>query len=264
MVGAYVAFDSQLALAQAADSVADVLMAGALGWAIQLSRKPPDDDHPFGHQGAQPIAALLVAMFAGVLAAEVLREAITTLLDNRTATVTPTLVAALGGKALIKAVFMWLALRNLRRRRTPALLAFYVDARNDTLVGTVSVVGLALSETVGMPTLDAWLAIPVGLWVAWSGLSLGMENASLLMGATPHSSRVERLRQRAEAIPGVVTVASLQARHHGLEIHLWLEVRVDPELTVREAHDVGEAVERQLLAVQDVCRADVHVDAADL
>jgi cation diffusion facilitator family transporter len=263
LAGAYVAFHSQLALAQAADSCADVLTACALVWAIQLSRQPPDDDHPFGHQGAQPIAALVVAVLACVLSVEVLREAITTLLSGETATVTPTLLAALAGKAVIKAVFVVLAMRALHKQRTSALTAFYVDARNDVLVGATSVLGLALSKTIAVPTLDAWLAIPVALWVAWSGVSLGLENARLLMGAMPPSARIDVLRELAGAMPGVHHVAALQARHHGDEIHLWIEIRVDPKLTVREAHDIGKAVEDRLVEEQDVCRADVHVDAVE-
>ena len=44
--------------------------------------------------------------------------------------------------------------------------------------------------------------------------------------------------------------------------HVWVEIRVDPQLTVGQAHDLGEAVERRLLAREGVCDAVVHVDAA--
>lgn len=259
---AFVTYDSQLALAQAADSLADFLTAGALVWAITISRRPADEDHPFGHQVAQPIAALVVAVFAGVLAAEVMREAITALVTGDVAVVTPTLLAAIGSKAVVKLGFVAVARRALRQRRSPALVAFYVDARNDVLVGTGSVVGLALAKPLGVPALDAWLAIPIALWVAWSGVTLGLENANLLMGSAPDPTRLQTLEVVATRTPGVRRVASLKARHHGEDIHLWLEIHVDPQLTIRQAHDIGEAVEHRLLEELDVCRADVHVDAA--
>jgi cation diffusion facilitator family transporter len=264
LVGLSVAFalyDSRLALAQAADSLADALSAVALMWAIRVSHRPPDEDHPFGHQGAQPIAALIVAVLAGVLAAEVLREAITALLHDARPDVSIALLSVLGAKVAIKGALMALTKRALRQRRAPALVAFYVDARNDVAIGTASVVGLAASKYLGLPILDAVLAIPVGLWVAWSGLALGLENADLLMGTRPVHDRLDELRRIAGAVPGVLAVADLQARHHGLDIHLWVEIHVDADLTVREAHDIGEAVERLLEAEEDVCRADAHVDA---
>lgn len=258
---AHVAFGSELALAQAADSLADVLTASALIWAIRLSQRPPDRDHPFGHQSAQPIAALVISVLTGVLAAEVLREAIGAILAGSAPTVTTSLLAVLSAKAALKAVFAGLAL-SASRRRAPALYAFFIDARNDVILGVTSVVGLGLSTWLGIPTLDAWLAIPVAGWIAWSGVSLGRENASLLMGAMPTADRIDTIRSLARSTPGVRRVASVQARHHGNEIHVWLEIRVDPELTVREGHDIGEAVERRLLAEEDIYRADVHIDAA--
>lgn len=255
---AYLTFGSELALAQAADSLADVLTASALIWAIRLSERPPDRDHPFGHQSAQPIAALVVSVLTGVLAAEVLREAIGAIVARETPQVTVTLLAVLGSKAALKAVFAGLA---LRRRRAPALYAFFIDARNDVVLGVTSVVGLGLSRWLDAPTLDAWLAIPVAGWIAWSGVSLGRENASLLMGAMPSADRIQVVRSLAAATPGVRSVASVQARHHGNEIHVWLEIHVDPELTVRQGHDIGEDVERRLLLEEDIYRADVHIDA---
>ncbi len=260
--GAYLAFNSELALAQAADSVADVLTAGALLWAVRLSQEPADENHPFGHQGAQPLAALVVAVLAGVLAAQVLREAVTALTTDHQPTVTWPLLSALGAKVALKTALASIAWSLLRRRPSAALHAFLVDARNDVLIGATSVMGLLCSVWFGMPSLDAWLAVPVSLWIGWSGITLGLENANLLMGVMPEASRVDALRAIASASDGVVRVHSLKARHHGNEIHLWLEIRVDPELTVRAAHDVGEAVEQRLLLERDVCHVDVHVDAA--
>ena len=74
--GAHVVFASQLALAQAADSLLDVLTAAALAWAVRVASRPPDPGHPAGHHRAEPLAALLTAVVAGGLALEVVREAV--------------------------------------------------------------------------------------------------------------------------------------------------------------------------------------------
>ena len=56
-------------------------------------------------------------------------------------------------------------------------------------------------------------------------------------------------------------VEDFKARYDGSELHMWLEIRVSPDLTLRDAHDIGEGVERRLLQEADVCGATVHVDA---
>ena len=173
------------------------------------------------------------------------------------------LFVALGSKVLIKSGVVLLSRSSQRRQRSPALGALLVDARNDAIVGTTSIVGLLLSTWLEVPSLDAWLAIPVAVYIGWSAVDLGLENANLLMGVSPDDGRCDELAALAGEIEGA-RVESIQARHHGQDLDVWLEVRVDPNASVREAHDIGEAVERRLREEPDVCRAVVHVDADDL
>lgn len=258
---AFLEYQSELALAMAADSVSDVLTASAMLWALRVSRRPRDSGHPFGHQGAQPVAALVVAVLAGILALEVFHDALQSLLTGERATFGWPLLLAVGAKVLAKGVVALVALRP-RARPSSVLRAVGVDARNDLLVGLVALAGLLGAEFGGVPSLDAWLALPVALWIGASGVLLGWENIQLLMGAAAPEERVAELARLAAKVPGVVRVADTKARYHGNDIHVWIEIRVDPSLTVAEGHDLGEAVERRLEAEDDVCEVVAHVDAA--
>lgn len=256
----YVAGHSQIALAQAADSAQDVVAAFGLLWALRVSAKPPDESHPFGHQGAQPVAALVVAVFAALLGFEVLGKAISALVNGDHANLGWPVVATLCVKVVAKGILVTLALRQHRKRSSSALHAFAVDARNDVLVGVASIAGVIAVRFADVPSLDAWLAIPVALWIGYSGFMLGLESTRLLMGAAPASCRQEQLRAVAENVPGVTAISGLRARFQGDDVHVWVEVRVDPEISVRAAHDIGEAVEKALQGEPDVCDAYAHVD----
>ena len=107
-----------------------------------------------------------------------------------------------------------------------------------------------------------WLAIPVALWIGAAGIALARENIGLLMGEAPSAERQAELLELAQGIPGVLAAHSLRARYQGTEIEIWVQVAVDEGLTVRAAHDIGEAVQRQLEAEPDVCHAVAHVDVA--
>jgi len=256
---AYVLYDSRLALAQAADSFSDVFTAVALLVSMRVAAQPPDDDHPFGHQRAEPIAALMAAVIAGVLAVEVLRDAAAALLSGARPTLDVPLLAVFVAKVLFKGAVAFAAARRRRDQPSPALHALQVDARNDVLVGLIAVGGW-FAARYGWPSLDAWLAIPVALWVGWAGFDLARENIALLMGQAPPPERIEALRAIAAGTEGVLSTHQLRARHHGLELDVHVNVVVDPTLTVREAHDIGERVEARLLAEEDVCHAVAHVD----
>ncbi len=258
----YALFQSEIALAQAADSLADTLMAVALLWTLRLSQKPADAGHPFGHHSAQPIAALVVAVFACVLGVEVARSALGVLIGDAAVRLEWAAVSFLLLKVGIKSALAYAATRGAKIASGTALKAFYVDARNDVAVGVVSIAGFAAAKWFSMPTLDAWMALPVAAWVAYSGADLAFESATVLMGAAAPEARVRELSSLAAAVPGVDRVEQIKARCVGEHLHVWLEVHVDAQLTVRRAHDIGEAAEHVLLAEHDVCEAVVHVDAA--
>jgi ferrous-iron efflux pump FieF len=259
---AWLATGSALALAQAADSLSDSLTGLGLLWALRLSRKPPDDEHHYGHQGAQPIAALVVAMLVAALALEVALQAVEALRSGASPSLGWPVAAALGSKVAIKLVFVRLASDPALLRHNVAVRAFRVDAMSDVVVGTASLVGLAGAHAFGMLSLDAWLALPVVAWIGISGFRLARESIDLLMGTAPPRAWQDDLQAAVAAMPGVQGVANLRARSFGDGTHVWVEIHVDPELTVGRAHDLGEAVERRLLEREGICDAVVHVDAA--
>lgn len=258
----YVATDSKLVLAQAADSVADALTGLGLWWALRVSRRPPDADHPYGHHGAQPIAALVVAMLVGALALEVLLTSVSALRTGQPAVLAWPVAAGIGGKVVIKAVFVRLASQPRLLQTNATLRAFRVDARSDVIVGVASLVGFAAARYGGWPMLDAWLALPVGVWIGVSGVLLARESIDLLMGTAPPVAWQEALTQELLQQPQVRAVGEIKARSFGDRTHVWVDIRVDPHLTVGEGHDIGEAVEAYLQRREGISDAVVHVDAA--
>jgi cation diffusion facilitator family transporter len=259
LAAVYLVSDSNLALSQAADSFSDVFTAIALLVSMRVAAQPPDEEHPIGHQRAEPVAALLAAMMAGVLSFEVLRGAVVDLVGGYEPDLTYSLLWVFLTKVAIKTGVAVYASRVNREARSPALGALVVDARNDVAVGLVGVVGF-FAARAGNATLDAWLAIPVALWVGFAGFTLARENIGFLMGEAPENERRRELEKIAAAVDGVESVHGLVARHHGAELDVLIHAVVNPGLPLRAAHDIGHRVEARLLEEQDVCHAVVHVD----
>ena len=112
---------SRLVLAQGADSLMDVAAVAVLAVSAQVARRPRDEDHPFGHGRAEPIGALLVAAFAGVLAFEVGRSAIAALLGHDDASIDASVAGVLALKLGVKTLFVVVLARRARASRSPAL-----------------------------------------------------------------------------------------------------------------------------------------------
>jgi cation diffusion facilitator family transporter len=254
---AHLASGSELALAHAADSGFDTVTALVLAWAVRVASAPRDAEHPFGHSRAEPLAALFVAFLAGALAFEVGRDAVSALLGEHDVQPSGALwiVAA-------KAAFKLGVLAFASRGTGPALHALKVDARNDVLTSVVAGLGI-WGATLGRPDLDAWLALPLAAWIAWSGFELAADNVRRLMGESPPQERIGELERAASEIEGVRGVHELRAHYLGTRLQIHVHVVVDEEITVKAAHDIGELVRERLEGFEDVAECSVHIDVED-
>ncbi|MBL8678874.1 MAG: cation transporter [Myxococcales bacterium] len=246
---------SQLALAQAADSLSDSLGGIALIFALRASARAADDDHPHGHSSAEPIGALVVAILVGTVSIEVLRSALTT--DARPS-LDAWLLGAFAAKIAFKTTIATIATRALKAQQNPAIDALRADALSDVLVCSLSVAG-ALLARVGWARLDSLLAVAVAIYIAVSAVRLARENVALLMGSSAPIDRRDALREIAMKTQGVVAIDKLVATFFGSALHVHVELVVDRGLSLVEAHEIGHAVERALLEESDVARAVVHV-----
>lgn len=248
-------FHSDLALAQSADSLLDFAAAFLLAWVVHIAQTPGDARHPMGHARAEPLGALAVAALAGILALEVGTSAFRSLLGTTEVVLAWELLWLFSFKAGFKAIIFRLA----RGRSGPALSALALDARNDVIVCLVAIAGY-FGARAGYTKLDALLAIPAAAWIGWSGVGLARENVDLLMGVAPPEERQRELIRLAAGVPGVVEAHDLIAQSTGTAYSIHIHISVDERLTVRQGHDLGEAVRHRLLSESDVSHCSVHVD----
>lgn len=258
LFGVHLVWDSDLALAQAADSTSDVLTGTLLAWAARQAEAPADDDHPLGHTRAEPIAALVVAVLAGLLAAAVLRAAFESIVTGAAPRLEWPVAAVFLGKVVFKLGIAGAARRSLRERPSPVIDALRVDAQNDAVVGTVALIGFGLARAQ-LPAVDPVLAILVAIYVGVSSVRLARTSVSLLLGTSAPAERVSALRAVAAGTEGVLGVSRLVAITHGAALHVEAEVEVNGALRVDEAHRIAHAVEARLRAEADVAHAMVHV-----
>lgn len=259
LIAAYFRTGSMLALTQAADSIVDVLTSSALLVSLYVSARPADHNHPRGHHRAEPIAALVAAVLAGILAMEVLRAAIEALLEGAKPNLHAYVAAAFAMKLVGKLGIVIAARRLDKAAHSPALRALAMDARNDVLVCSVAIVGFVAAR-YKWPAWDAWLAIPMAAWIGWSGVTLALENIRLLMGEAAPAERQADLRVLVENTPQVRQSHGWRVRYEGVGLDVHVSILLDEALSLRAAHDIGEEVERRLLAQPDVVSATVHID----
>jgi len=252
--------DSLTIFSETLNSLSDVVASVVIVLCVRWAWKRPDANHPFGHRRAEPIAGLLVAIFAGILGFEVCKTAVTDLWEGvRPERIGPFPIIALWITVTLKIVMAVYFQRLGRRLNSPALRATAVDCRNDVLVSLQGLIAVWVAN-YRVPVLDTVAALLVGGYILYSAYRIGIENIDYLMGRAPDPERLERIRGAAAVVPGVEAVVDVKAHYVGTMIHVELIALVDGTLTTHESHEVSEAVQDAVESLATINRAFVHIE----
>ena len=246
------------------ESAADIFASGFVLLGLTLAARPADEDHPYGHGRAETLTGLLIGMGLSVGGALIAVFSLLHLGAPREALrafVIWPLVVSLFAKATLASY----KFRAGRKLESDALTA---DAWNDAMDGVSASValiaaGLTLSNPSRFLDADRWGGFIVGIIVILSGARVAWETAQQLMDTMPDESRMRQIRAAAATVPGVRGVEKCFARKTGLRYHVDLHLEVDPEMTVRQSHDIAHQARLRILETLDwVADVLVHVEPA--
>lgn len=242
-------------LSDALNSFLDVISYSIVYIGMRVHAQEADENHPFGHRRAEPLAGLVIAVLAVILALAIGRDAFFHLRDPHDPAYSGWTVAVLAAAALAKATVAALYHRAWWRSGSPAMRASFVDSRNDVLATGLALGGFALGGA-----LDAAAGLLIGAWILFSGGRLGAENLRYLMGHAPDERVLRAIRRAALRVSGVRGLNDLRAHYVGDRIHVEIHIEVDGYMKNRDAHDIGVAVKRAIEELHPVEKAFVHID----
>lgn len=247
-------------VADAAESLLDILTS-ALVWAgFRVAAQPPDRDHPYGHGKAEPLAALLVAVFVFAMAGFVGWHAVQEIRTPHQAPAWWTLLV-LAGVVVLK---LWFS-RRLRRTGeavgSTALGAEALHHWSDALTSAAAFVGIAVAlwGGPGWETADDWAALFACGVIAFNGAGMASKSLTDIMDTAVPQAFEDEVRAIARAVPGVLALDKVRVRKSGLSHLVDIQVRVDGEIPVRAGHDIAHAVKDALLASVPHAISDVTV-----
>jgi len=249
-------------IADAVNSLGDVVSTIVVLVAVRVAQRPPDPEHPYGHTRAEGIAATNIALLIIISALLVGWEAAQRFSVRHPIPPVWTLWIA-GANVVIKEALYQYKTRVGRRTGSAAIIANAWDHRSDALCALAVLIGLAVIRVGGDAYLwaDEVASLAVVAAILWSGIRLFRNSASDLMDVQAGDDFVHAIRQRAAQEPGVEDVETLWVRKSGLEYFADIHIEVKPSLTVADGHEIGHRVKDRLLVEFPMLR-DVLVHLA--
>lgn len=246
-------------ISDALNSLNDIAASVATFICVRISDKQADEGHPFGHSRAEPIAGLIIAVLAGILGFEVIRESAERLYEGRSAVFSPATLLIPVVTMAVKAVMAWYFGRVGRMVNSPALRATAVDSLMDVAVAVAAFIGLG-GTLLGYPWLDPAAGFVISVWIIYTGYKIGMENIAYLMGQAPEPELLAEIKNAAASVPGVRGLNGVRAHFVGPFIHVEIRINVDKKLPTIDSHAIGEEVSNRVESIGTIEKAFVHID----
>ena len=251
---------STAVLSDGLEASGDVLSSAIVYAGLGLARKPPDSEHPYGHGRYETIAGLGVGALLLLAGAGIFWHSLS---FHQTSALPVYTLYPLFAAIVIKIL---LAATKFRIAKRIASTSLHADGWHDitdllsTCVALIAV-GLTLADPVRFAAADHVGGLLIGLLIFFLSIQVVRRTIGQLLDTMPDEAKMAEIRRAALAVPGALGIEKCFARRTGLQYHVDLHLEVDPEMTVRESHEIAKrvriAIKESLPWVADVL---VHVE----
>ncbi|KQU25945.1 transporter [Bacillus sp. Leaf13] len=251
--------DSKGLWADGLNNTTDIIASIAVLIGLKISKRPPDDNHSYGHLRAETVASLVAAFIMITVGLQVIFSAVESFFYQDSTTVPNMLTAYV---AIFSAIFMYGIYRyNLalsKKINSASIYAVAQDNRSDALVSIGASIGI-LGTKIGIFWLDAIAALVVGIIICKTAWDI-FRDASISLTDGFDEQLLQQIGQTILLTEGVKNMSEIKARMHGSEILLEATVHVNPLLTVIQSHDITVKIEENLLKEYNIQHVIVHIE----
>ncbi len=251
-------------LSDAIESIVNVLTAIAALVAIRFAAQPADKDHPYGHHKAEYVSAVIEGVLIVIAALAILRAAWGAYQVPRMIEAPWLGLAVNGAATAINAIWCAILIKQGRRYRSPALAADGYHLFTDVVSSLGVIAGLLIAVYSGIQVIDPLLAALVALNILWSGWKLMKESAGGLLDEALPEESLERIRAAiAKNADGAIEAHDLRTRHAGPMTFVEFHLVVKGSMSVTEAHEICDRLERAIKAELHDAMISIHVEPDD-
>ena len=252
-------------ISDAVHSASDVFSTLVVIVGVKLSGKDSDREHPYGHERMECVAAILLS---GILLATGLVigwEGIQKILSERAELQAPGILAA--AAALVSILVKELLFRYVRgfarKLDSTALMAEAWHHRSDALSSIGALAGI-LGARAGFPVLDPLASVVICVFIAKAAADIFRDAVDKMVDHSCDEETEDQIRLCAVEQPEVERIDLLKTREFGNRIYIEMEIAVNGDLPLRQAHEAAERVhdeiERRFPKVKHIM---IHVNPAD-
>ena len=250
-------------VSDAVHSLSDVFATLIAYFGVRLSKRPEDEEHPYGHERLESVASLALGLILAGTGLGIGYTGIQKLIspeDLEIPTLLP-LIAAVVSIAVKEGMY-WYTMHYAKKLNSSAFKADAWHHRSDAFSSVGSFIGIGLAK-LGYPIMDPIASLVICILILKVAYDIIKDAITKMLDTSCGPEFEQGVRSFVEAQPGVKYIDLLHTRQFGNKIYIELEIAVQRDISLVDAHAIAESVHESLEhQYPNVKHVMVHVNPA--
>lgn len=233
-------------VSDAVHSLSDVFATFIAYFGVILSKRPEDEEHPYGHERLECVASLILGLILAGTGIGIGYSGVMKLISKEEIEV-PTmlpLIAAVVSIAVKEGMY-WYTMHFAKKMDSPAFKADAWHHRSDAFSSIGSFAGILLAK-LGLPFMDPVASLIICLFILKVAFDITKDAIDRMLDTSSSKETEQRLRNFIEAQPGVEHIDLLHTRQFGNKIYIDLEIAAKSDISLIRAHEIAENVHKNV------------------
>ncbi len=260
-------FSGSLAvLSDGIDSATDVVISLVMIFTAKIMNKPPNRKYVYGYEKAEGVATKILSLIIFYAGAQMLISSVQSIFDSSEKALPGKLAIGVTVVSILgKLLLSFYQHRQGKRINSQMLIANAVNMRNDVLISVGVLVGLVFTFVLNLPILDAVTGLVISLFIIWSSVKIFMESNAELLDGVKDETIYNKIFEAVDKVPEAHNPHRARIRTIGNLYMIALDIEVDGDITLNEAHHIAHEVETQIIqTVESIYDIVVHVEPLGL
>ncbi len=241
--------NSYALIADAIESTTDIFSSLLVLFGIRYANRPADENHPYGHGRLEPLVTFLVVGFL-IASAVVIAYSSIQNIQTPHELPEPFTLWVLGGIILWKEISFRIVVRKSEEVNSTSLKADAWHHRSDAITSVAAFIGISIALFMGegYEAADDWAALFASGLIVYNSYRIFRPALSEIMDENLHHQLIADIRRISFMVPGVRGTEKCFVRKSGMNYQVDLHAIVDPDISVREGHQIAHRLKDQLMA----------------
>ncbi len=252
-------------IADAIESTTDIFSSVLVLLGIKYSKRPADDNHPYGHGRIEPLVTFIVVIFLVISATVIAHQSIINLRTPHELPEAWTLFV-LGAIILWKEISYHVVNRRAKLLNSTSLKADAWHHRSDAITSVAAFIGISIALWLGKgyEYADDWAALFAAGFILYNCYHIFRPALGEIMDENLFEDMVSKVRELSLHVGGVLAIDKCYVRKIGMSFLIDIHAVVDPQLNVKQGHEIAHALKDYLiLHMPEIANVFVHIEPFD-